>query len=850
MTITEATTEIRRTLNLFSMEGALIEVRALNCGDRNRDFKSTRTGLFEHEQLDEAAKYAIGAEKMHNATGVYVMLNPVRKDLLARAANRMVKAERGGTTKDDDIIVRRWMLIDLDPKRPAGVSSTDEELATAEEQAKECGRWLCDNGFPLPVIAMSGNGWHLLYRVDLPTADKRIESCLKALAAKFPLVDSSNHNPSRITKLYGTLARKGDSTTDRPHRRSKLVEVPDDINVVHPDCIDWLAAQAEKKSPSTTTTVQPNSGNPQSPVLERWLQRNFVAVLNREETSDATRFFIRCPGESAHTNPNADTDCCVTQDHTGRLGGKCVHNSCGMNSWAAIKDAIGPITKEDFPAAIPSKSPASHPTRFEPGTLVKCGDRGNVGTVVSDNGGSTVSVHFVSPDGNEATVDIPRAEVNDATENTSAMNIRSAATLIKEFPEQRPYVIDGLVRRGETMNIISAPKTGKSWLSIGLALVVCAGLKWLGQFWTKQGKVLIIDNELYPEVSSHRIPWVAQAMEINPEDYADRLFVANLRGQLIDLKKLAIQLSAMEPDEYSLIVLDAWYRFQPEGSDENSNSDVSALYNLLDSVAAKIGCAFVCIHHSSKGNQASKGVTDVGSGAGAQSRAPDAHLVMRSHEDPNAIVVEAAVRSFKPVEPFCIRWDFPRWVSADDLDPADLRQEKPRKRANAATTEEQGPSKEELQAKREAERREKVIEAYQAYPDGETKNVVRLDAGMSPQHFGPVNAALVREKVLIPCTLKKGKTEYPAFRLAGETQSNQSNQVDQNQSSSTSSMEVEGIARTTRPPLGGVVSSTPSTDSNQKQNPLFDPGQQFDLQHGQTDKLWLPPDRTNGGQPA
>jgi hypothetical protein len=39
------------------------------------------------------------------------------------------------------------------------------------------------------------------------------------------------------------------------------------------------------------------------------------------------------------------------------------------------------------------------------------------------------------------------------------------------------------------------------------------------------------------------------------------------------------------------------------------------------------------------------------------------------------------VRSFPPIEPFCVRWDFPRWTLADDLDPADLREAKARKKA-------------------------------------------------------------------------------------------------------------------------------------------------------------------------
>jgi len=78
---------------------------------------------------------------------------------------------------------------------------------------------------------------------------------------------------------------------------------------------------------------------------------------------------------------------------------------------------------------------------------------------------------------------------------------------------------------------------------------------------------------------------------------------------------------------------------------------VAGLYNLLDSYADALGAAFSLVHHSSKGNHSGKNVTDVGAGAGAQSRAADTHLVLRPHESDSAVVVEAAVRSWAPVSP-------------------------------------------------------------------------------------------------------------------------------------------------------------------------------------------------------
>jgi hypothetical protein len=127
-------------------------------------------------------------------------------------------------------------------------------------------------------------------------------------------------------------------------------------------------------------------------------------------------------------------------------------------------------------------------------------------------------------------------------------------------------------------------------------------------------------------------------------------------------------------------------------ADENANKDMGGIYTTLDQIAEQLDCAIVAVHHASKGNQSGKAVTDVGSGAGTQSRSADTHLVLRQHEEPNVVVLEAAVRSFKPFDPVCIRWDFPIWNLADDLDPTQLKKENARRAASMARSMSSGPA--------------------------------------------------------------------------------------------------------------------------------------------------------------
>ncbi len=116
---------------------------------------------------------------------VYTTLNPVDPDLKARAYNRLQPYSKH-TTADGDIVARRWLPVDLDPVRPAGISSTEAEHRAALDRAEELARWLTGLGWPAPLVADSGNGAHLLYRIDLPADDGGlVNRVLAALAFRF-----------------------------------------------------------------------------------------------------------------------------------------------------------------------------------------------------------------------------------------------------------------------------------------------------------------------------------------------------------------------------------------------------------------------------------------------------------------------------------------------------------------------------------------------------------------------------------------------------------------------------------------------------------------------------------------
>lgn len=213
--------EIRQTLNVLFEPRSVVELRAF----RGRLIKS---GYFvDHDVLAEEA-----AELDRQGWQVYVSLNEINPALLVRAPNK-IRDRPEATTTDRDVTRRRYLLLDFDPVRPADVSATEEEKWAAYLKAKEVRKYLRDEGWPDPVIATSGNGFHFLYRVDLPNnrvSRELVKGVLEALAARFDddrtKIDTAVHNAARIVRLYGSHTRKGSHTLERPHRGSEILNIP------------------------------------------------------------------------------------------------------------------------------------------------------------------------------------------------------------------------------------------------------------------------------------------------------------------------------------------------------------------------------------------------------------------------------------------------------------------------------------------------------------------------------------------------------------------------------------------------------------------------------------------------
>jgi len=230
--------EVERALRLFMEPGARHPIQAL------------RSGRWETVTLDDLPAAMEIAERFSEEKGLYLGMNPLRADFERPA--------KGGW-RNGDISRRRWFLIDADATRPDDSNSTEEEKAASKAVIDAIAADLAAKGWPEPIYSDSANGFHLYYRIDLPNdqpSQKLLSAALKALAARFDTdgatVDIGVHDAKRITKLYGSWARKGPHSIARPHRMARLVTVPDPIQIVAPALIEALAAQAPPRGAKST----------------------------------------------------------------------------------------------------------------------------------------------------------------------------------------------------------------------------------------------------------------------------------------------------------------------------------------------------------------------------------------------------------------------------------------------------------------------------------------------------------------------------------------------------------------------------------------------------------------------
>lgn len=365
--------QIELGIRILFEPGQVVEVRV------PRDKFGVIAGYFDdHDSLAETIKDLSDTRRYE---GIYYTLNVCKKALLARYGKNDLRDGAKDTTSDTEIERRRWLLFDFDPQRPKGISSTDEERKAAHGIATTVIQWLQSLGWPEPVLARSGNGYHLLYKVNELNDKETTElfkKCIGVVSQKFTTnevgVDKTVFNAARIVKAYGSLARKGENTGERPHRFSKILSVPEPLRTVNRSQLDALASMSSDGKPhipagSTAISSLPKNENRgvsaqvAAGKIEEFLNWAGIVVRSSDNYEGGTRWVL----EQCYFNPNHNRgEVCVIQYPNGALKYSCKHESCAEHNWADLRTAVEKAKGEKFRFVESSDYCSRHARVFEP----------------------------------------------------------------------------------------------------------------------------------------------------------------------------------------------------------------------------------------------------------------------------------------------------------------------------------------------------------------------------------------------------------------------------------------------------------------------------------------------------
>ena len=778
--------EIRAGLETLWTPGGVHEIRALNvCGRRKR----VDAGWFD--DLGRAAEAALKLDEI-GATGIYLTANPCDPSLLARANNRIIEwAEQ--TTTDNEIIGRKWFPGDFDPHRLSGISATEEEKQagiTLAETAEEMLR--ARYGWPYPLIMDSGNGCYRLFRIALPNDDdakelvKRVLLGIAALLGPqervgepYADLDLGMFNAARIIRIPGTRNRKGDNTPDRPHRRAMLYPPVDEcpVAVVSLDLLQAVAAQAPEpvRQPTRQTAVAAGSNGHTPPRLdvERWLADRHVEYRAKDRLG-GRGYLVACPfgthgaaGESA-----------VWQADSGLLTYECKHSSCVGRQWADYRDAIGKPDPDHYDPPLTRNGTKTRPAAsIEPGTKVRAMDRDNFGEIVSDNG-TTCTVHFVSPEGQAADVDLPKSQLRTAdgkpVDGSRAASIdyqliSGAELLRRNYPVEQ--LVKGVLVKGQHTLWGGVLKGCKSLTVDDLAISLAAGVSWLGHFSIPHPvKTILLSGESGWPVLQENVRRIAKAAQVDLELLEQNLRVGVRLPKFGRPDYMDALAETVKREEAGVVILDCAYRCIPG----DNASNLFSMGELLDSVGQvfeQCESTLILLHHSPKhippgeplqlDNLAFAGFAEFAAGWILLNRQRLYKPGTGHHDLWMTIGARAGIGGTYGLT----------------IDEGEYHEGQDREWRVSVTTGSnvRDSKKEERERDRETKRQEKmeeikkrIVRAATPYKQGETATTIRDRAGLRDPEFKPALALLIESGDLQPVEIEKSnrKKPYPGYILS------------------------------------------------------------------------------------
>jgi hypothetical protein len=196
----------------------------------------------------------------------------------------------------------------------------------------------------------------------------------------------------------------------------------------------------------------------------------------------------------------------------------------------------------------------------------------------------------------------------------------TASDLLKMPDDEKPeFLINMLVPENGITALSGHPGVGKSWIMLHMAQCVATGARFLDEFGTKQGNVLVVDEESGKWNLKDRIHMLGYPDDIPVYFYSQNGFKVDEKE---DLDKL---LETVAEKDIKLVIIDPFVAIHSKV--ENSAEEAHAVMEFLQRFNS-IGAAVLMIHHHRKGGIGGGGLSLRGSSA--FSGRLDSHITVSS----------------------------------------------------------------------------------------------------------------------------------------------------------------------------------------------------------------------------
>lgn len=172
----------------------------------------------------------------------------------------------------------------------------------------------------------------------------------------------------------------------------------------------------------------------------------------------------------------------------------------------------------------------------------------------------------------------------------------------EKLADQIDWLLEGIIQRGANGLMIARPKAGKSFAILDLAIALASGQRWLEFYVPKRVKVALVSREDHYGLTQWREKKLRTHRAVLGQELDEWLYI-NAKGLrpkiMLDYpEEVSAMIAELKHYGTEFLILDVMRVLH--GSDENDNTEMQKIIDILNGIQEQIGCSICLIHHDNK----------------------------------------------------------------------------------------------------------------------------------------------------------------------------------------------------------------------------------------------------------